>query len=185
MKDILHFNNISSKLIFAQQTEEEEVFHQKDLIQLLPYALSIATDAQRPVLLLRDDAHVYTLPVTLSPIEAGISISQSDKLQRESSPHKFAATLMSSLGISIKQAVFVEIKGADQYLRLYISGHPQMSSVKLRAEEAMSLCLYLDVPIYATKSFIGRSRVMTASLESGAQNSKKLTPVIKGTGYLN
>lgn len=172
-------------LIFAQQTEEEEIFHQKDLIQLLPYGLSMTTDAARPVLLLRDEAHAYTLPVALSPIEAGISLSQSNKLLRESSPHKFAATLMSSLGIDIKQAVFVEIKGADQYLRLYMSGHPRMSSVKLRAEEVMSLCLYLDVPLYATKNFIGRSRVMAATLESGAQNLKKITPAIKGTGYLN
>lgn len=185
MKDILDRGAVSTQLIFAQQMEEEETFHQRDLIQLLPYGLSMTTDAQRPVLLLRDEAHVYTLPVALSPIEAGISLSQANKLQPESSPHKFTATLMSSLGIDIKQAVFVEIKGADQYLRLYMSGHPRLNSVKLRAQEAMSLCLYLDVPIYATKSFIGLSRVMATSFESSAQNPKKLSPTIKGTGYLN
>ncbi|HWU42280.1 MAG TPA: hypothetical protein VN132_02540, partial [Bdellovibrio sp.] len=64
-------------------------------------------------------------------------------------------------------AVFVEIRGAHQYMRLYLTGQRDLNSVKLRADEAMSLCLHLSVPIYATKSFIGRSRVMNAEIENG------------------
>lgn len=185
MKDVLDFNNLKAQVIFAQQSGEEETFHQKDLVRLFPYGLSVTTDVSRPLLLLKDEAHQYTLPVAVSPIDAGVALSQSNKTILQSSPHKFTALLMSSMGIEIKQAVFVEIKGSHQYLRLYLSGHAQMPSMKLRADEAMSLCLYLDVPIYATKNFIGRSRIMSAELESGAQNLQNMGLLDKGTGYLN
>ncbi|MGZ3769060.1 MAG: bifunctional nuclease family protein [Bdellovibrio sp.] len=185
MKDIFDFNNFKSKIIFAQESKEEEVFHQKDLVQLFPYGLSVTTDAARPFLLLKDEAHQYTLPVAVTPIEAGVALSQSNKEILQSSPHKFTSVLMQSLGIEIKQAVFVEIKGSHQYVRIYISGYPQLNSVKLRADEAMSLCLYLGVSLFATKSFIGRSQVMSTEIQSGAQKLQGFGLLEKGPGYLN
>ena len=185
MKDISTFQKSKAQFIFAQESGEEETFHQKDLVRLFPYGLSVTTDAMRPLLLLKDEAHMYTLPVSVSAIDAGVALSQSDRMSLESSPHKFTALLMQSLGIEIKQAVFVEIKGSHQFLRLYISGHEKTNSLKLRADEAMSLCLYLDVPVFATKSFIGRSRVMNTEIESGAQKLQNIDVFDKGSGYLN
>lgn len=185
MKDLLDFGNLKSQIVFAQQSQEEETFHQEDLVRLFPYGLSVTTDVSRPFLLLKDEAHQYTLPVAVSPIDAGVALSQSNKAILESSPHKFTALLLEALGVEVKQAVFVEIKGSFQYLRLYISGHPNVNSLKLRADEAMSLCLYLGIPVFATKNFIGRSRILSAELESGAQKLQNIGFMDKGTGYLN
>lgn len=185
MKDHLNFENLKAQIVFAQETQEELTFHQNDLVQLFPYGLSVTTDASRPFLLLKDEAHQYTLPVAVSPIDAGVALAQSNKAILESSPHKFTALLLQSIGVEIKQAVFVEIKGFHQFLRLYISGSPNLSSLKLRSDEAMSLCLYLGVPLFATKNFIGRSRVMSAALEGGAQKLQNMGYFDKGSGYLN
>lgn len=185
MKEFLNFENLKTQIVFANDSHEEETFHQNDLVRLFPYGLSVTTDVSRPFLLLKDEAHQYTLPVAVTPIDAGVALSQNNKMVLESSPHKFTALLMESLGIEIKQAVFVEIKGAHQYLRLYISGSAQMNSMKLRADEAMSLCLYLGVPLFATKTFIGRSRVMSAELQDNAQRMQSFGIMEKGTGYLN
>lgn len=185
MKDLFDFNNLKPQIIFSQESKEEEVFHQKDLIQLFPYGLSVTTDAARPFLLLKDEAHQYTLPVAVTPIDAGVALSQSNKEYLQSSPHKFTALLMQSLGIEIKQAVFVEIKGSHQYVRLYLSGHLQMNSMKLRADEAMSLCLYLSIPLFATKSFIGRSQVMSAQVQNGTPKLQGFGMIEKGSSYLN
>ncbi|WII71106.1 DUF151 domain-containing protein [Bdellovibrio sp. 22V] len=185
MKDLSDFNNLKAQIIFAHPSQEEETFHQNDLVQLFPYGLSVTTDAMRPFLLLKDEAHQYTLPVAVSPIDAGVALSQSNKMILESSPHKFTAMLMESLGLEIKQAVFVEIRGSHQYLRLYMSGNAQKNSFKLRSDEVMSLCLYLGVPLFATKNFIGRSRVMNAEVESSAQKLQNIGLMDKGSGYLN
>lgn len=185
MKESQNLHNLKAQIIFAQDSQEEETFHQRDLVQLYPYGLSVTTDVARPFLLLKDEAHQYTLPVAISPIEAGVTMAQSNKTIPESSPHKFTAMLLQSMGVEIKQAVFVEIKGSFQYLRLYLSGNPSLSSLKLRSDEVMSLCLYLGVPIFATAKFIGRSRVMTASLENGSQKLQALGLVDRGNSYLN
>jgi hypothetical protein len=181
MKDLIPLHG---QIVFSQAVEEE-TFHQRDLVQLFPYGLSVTADVNRPFLLLKDESQELTLSVGVTPIDAGVLLSQSNKMLLESSPHKFLLILLQSLHMEIKQAVFVEIKGAHQYVRLFVSGHPQMSSIKLRADEAMSLCLYLNIPLYSTRAFIGRSRHLVTEIESGAKKIKKFQIGDKGPGYLN
>lgn len=150
---------------FVAGDPDEEVFHQDDLIELLPFGLSVSDESQRPFLLFKDPTGQFTLPVALNPLEAGVALTQSSHSVAPATPHRFTQMLLEALGLEIKQAVFVQIKGAHQYLRVYLSGHPGISSLKLRADEAMSLCLQLGVPLYATREFIRRSKVMAAEIE--------------------
>ena len=185
MKDVIELHNLKNQIVFSKDSKEES-FHQKDLIQLFPYGLSVTTDAMRPFLLLKDESQEYTLPVALSPIEAGVALSQSNRAILQGSPHRFTGELMQSLGIEIKQCVFVEIKGSHQYVRLYMSGHATMNSMKLRADEAMSLCLHLGTPIFATKTFISKSRIMATEVEQSMQNMALMNDVHNKKGlYLN
>ena len=62
MKDIIP---LSGQIVFSQGLEEE-TFHQKDLVQLFPYGLSVTTDVNRPFLLLKDETHEWTLPVGIT-----------------------------------------------------------------------------------------------------------------------
>lgn len=167
------FKNIQQVLTpqfsFAAPQEDEEIFHQKDLIQLHPFGMSVNVDNTRPFLLLKDQAHEHTLPVAINALEAGVTLSQANKSVAPLTPHRFTSLLMESLGIVALQCVFIQIKGVHQFVRIYLKGHPHQNSIKLRADEAMSLCLYLGIPIFATKSFIGRSKLMTAEIQGLSQ----------------
>lgn len=144
--------------LFKDDHFEEEKFHSGDLIQIFPYGISLNQQVHKPVLLFKDVTHEYTMPVILNPIEAGLTITQSRKDIIEKTPHRFLAQILQSLDIQIKQCVFVAIKNRTQYVRIYFSGHPKMNSLRLRADEAMSMCLHLEVPFFASKSMIHRSR---------------------------
>jgi len=181
---LIDLKNWRGQIVFTSQHEEEEVFHDRDLIQLHPYGLSFDGDPSRPFLLLKDETHEVTLPVAVNPLEAGVTLTQNNRNseKRPLTPHKFSHWLLESLDIQIVRCVFVEIKGLFQYVRLYMVGHPKTNSVKLRADEAMSLCLLLNVPIFATRSFIGRSRVMAT--ESGKNISEvKSSSDVKSHSY--
>ncbi len=173
----------NSKIIFAQNQQGEEVFHSRDLVQLFPYGISVSplpVDAQRPVLLLKDQAHEYTLPVPINPLEAGMVVAQNNRQAPPLNPHRFTEMLLEQLDIQICQCVFIEIRGVHQYVRLYTTGNPKMSSFKVRAEEAMSLALIMGIPLYATKSFIERSKVLAAEIESGQANEQILArPIVE------
>lgn len=152
---------------FSESQDEEETFHQNDLVQLFPFGLELGVDASRPILLLKDAGHQLTLPVSISPIEAGVALTQANHAAPPAGVHHFAELLMQSLGIQALQCVFVQVKGAHQFVRIYLSGHAATNSLKLRADEAMSLCLHLKIPIFATRKFIDRSRMLVADAAPG------------------
>jgi hypothetical protein len=168
---------------FASNQEQEDVFHQDDLIKLAPYGISVNADNQRPILLLRDEKHEHTLPVSVNSLEAGMALTGSPLSGIAVSPHKFTQVLLESLKIQALQCVFVQIKGAHQFVRIYFQGHPSTNSLKLRADEAMSLCLHLGIPIFASLDFIARSKLMTAEIEGLGKGLKSL-PQIKTRSHL-
>lgn len=168
----------SGPVNFSHSQEEELTFHQEDLVQLFPFGVSLAADDARPFLLLKDEKGLHTLPVALNPLEAGVTLSQANKSVAPVTPHKFTSLLMESLGIKPLQCVFVQIKGAHQFVRIYLSGHTTANSIKLRADEAMSLCLYLGIPIFATAAFINQSRVMSAEIQGLSEGLKKSSNIM-------
>ncbi|MEZ0391498.1 MAG: bifunctional nuclease family protein [Pseudobdellovibrionaceae bacterium] len=161
------------KMIFQSQQFEEHKILERDLIRLHPYGLSLTQDPSRPMLLLRDEKGRHTLPVFLTQIEAGVTIQQSNQQIMPTTPHRVTEILLESLQIKIEKCVFVALKGHHQYMRLYFEGHPTQGSIKVKAEEAMSLCLHLNVPIYATSKFMNRSRVMSAEIDGLSQGLAK------------
>ena len=152
----------------------------KNLIKLSAYGVSLVPDPNRPVLLLRDEGGQYTLPVAINPLEAGATLSQFNRNVLAVTPHKVLETLLQSLEIKIQKCVFVEIKGHYQFVRLFLHNHPHLKSMKLRAEEAMSLCLHLNVDLYASREIIMASRELhlqrSHALKAGPEAVEKRSP---------
>lgn len=163
-------NNISADFFFSKAQDEKVNFQDEDLIELKPYGMSLNNDTTRPFLLLKDISGRYTLPVGINQIEAGVTLTQSSNGLALGTPHIFSEKLLKSLDITIEKCIFVEITGHHQFVRIYMNGHPRYQSIKLKAEDAMSLCLHLKVPFFATASFIQRSKVMTAEVSLSAKN---------------
>lgn len=161
---------LSPDFFFSQMQDEKVDFIAQDLVELKPYGMSLHNDTTRPFLLLKDESGQFTLPVGISQIEAGVTLTQSSTGQALGTPHTFSEKLLNSLDIKIEKCIFVEINGHHQYVRVYMTGHPRYQSMKLKAEDAMSLCLHLKVPFYASPSFIQRSKVMTAEVTTSAKN---------------
>ncbi len=162
-------NEIMPDILFAKPQDERVDFDEKDLIEFLPYGLSLNNDATRPFMILKDKSGDLVLPVVLNQIEAGVTLTQSSNGALPVNLHRFSEKLLESLDIKIERCVFVEIKGIHQYVRLYMQGHPNYHSMKFRADEVMSLCLQLKVPLFATRTFINKSKIMSAEITDLAQ----------------
>lgn len=161
--------SIKADFLFSNPQDERVDFDEKELVELKPYGLSLTNDQSRPFLILKDESGQYILPVGITQIEAGVALTQSSTNQVPATPHKFTEMLLKGLDIQLERCLFTEIKGLHQYVRVYMSGHPRYTSLKLKAEEAMSLCLHLKVPIFATKSYIARSKQMNAEVAAKSQ----------------
>lgn len=169
------------------ETSDEESFHQKDLIQLLPFGISVAADLKNTFFFLKDKTQSKTLPVLVNPIEASLILAQMNATPEVqlAQPHFAVTKLLETLGVALLQCVFVQTKGNRQFVRLYFNGHPGSNSIKLNADQAMSLCMALKVPIYATAKFINQSKVVQVQIEGLtkklAENQKLL---LKNATYL-
>ncbi len=157
------------KIVFQSEHFEEHKISDENLIRLFPYGLTLVQDPSRPTFLLKDESGQLVLPVSISPLEAGVALQQASQSILPTTPHKVTEVLLGTLNIKIEKCVFVEIKGHHQYVRLFLEGHPTHGSIKVRADEAMSLCLQLNVPLYSTRNFINRSRRMSAELDGMSQ----------------
>jgi bifunctional DNase/RNase len=157
--------NTLTHFLFHQPLDENEVITDQELIELSAYGLSVGHEMGQPLLILKALKEDLTLPIPLNPLEAGITLAQSNKSIAPVSPHKATAALLKALSMQIEKCVFVEIKNSHQFVKLFVTGHPQVRSLKVKAEEVLSLCLYLEVPLYTTREFIARSRVMVAEID--------------------
>ena len=164
--------NISADILFSKPQDESINFAEVDLVELFPYGLSLSNDAARPFMILKDKSNELSLPVPINQLEAGVTLTQSAHSTQPVSLHIFSEKLLESMDIKLVRCLFVEIKGVHQYVRLYMEGHTQYQSLKFRADEVLSLCFHLKVPIFATKDFINRSKVMSAEIVGLAQNAQ-------------
>ncbi len=139
---------------------EENRFRMEDLVRLKPYGVTVGDTPQRPTLILKDESEMQVLPVPVTPLEAGLTVQQANLSTSPISPHRVCEKLLESLNLRIEKCVFVEIRNHLQYVRLYFEGHPSYGSMKVRADEAMSLCLHLGVPIFAAPQILKKSKIM-------------------------
>ncbi|GIL21252.1 MAG: hypothetical protein BroJett041_23660 [Candidatus Jettenia caeni] len=167
---------VTAQILFQGEFDETQM-NDSDLIKLVPYGMQISTDGVSPILLLKEEKGEATMPVPLNHLEAGVAITQSNKQAPPVTPHKLTQLLFESLNIQIQSCVFTEIKGPHQYVHLNFIGHPALTFLKVRADEAMSLCLHLNVPFFATAAFIAKSRVLIAEIE-GVQRGLNANPGI-------
>lgn len=153
------------------------------LIPLAPVGIQLMGEGMLPVLLLKDETGSVIMPVPLSPLEAGLTLGQSQPQLELMSPHRGSVQIFESLGLKIERAVFSEIRNQKQWLRLSLQGHPSMTSLLVPASGVISLCLHLQVPLFATQELIQKSRVMASELQGMAEGLKRRSVSVKKTHY--
>lgn len=161
MSENSFLKNLTADFVFSQAKDDKYDFYESDLVELKPFGLSLTNELAKPFMIFKDlKTEQLTLPVPLAPIEAGLTLAQSTTQNVPVAPHRFVEMLLGSLDIRIEKCIFMEIKGLNQYVRLFLVGHPKYNSMKVKATEALSLCIHLKVPFFATKEFIQKSKNM-------------------------
>lgn len=152
-------------------------------ISLSPLGVQLMGEGLLPVLLLKgrseDGIGEWSLPVPLSPLEAGLTLGQAQPHLELTGPHKGTARIFESLNLQITKACFEDIQGQKQLLRLHLKNHPTEDSLLVPAAGVLSLCLALKVPIYASKEFIQKSQAMANELQGMAEGLKQAAVSLK------
>lgn len=157
---------------------EADLRSEEEWIEVFPFGVTLAADEVRPIMLFRDLSKKLTLPVWLSPLDAGISLSQEFQNSVPVTPHRLTQKILSHLGVGLECCLFVEIAGQTQMVELKFQGQPEkLQSLRHRADECISFCLFAKAKFFAPRWFIQRSRDLGAEIEN-MQKGLKIEPGI-------
>jgi hypothetical protein len=146
----------------------------KQWIELFPYAISMGAVQRRPILIFRDKSESLSLPIWLNQIEASIAALD---LNKSTNLHALSIKLLESASIQIMRCEFIEIQGHHQFVRLALSGHPKFKELRVRADEAIPICMGLKARFFSTAEFIMQCRDLDIAL-LGIEQSLNLQPEI-------
>jgi bifunctional DNase/RNase len=137
---------------------------QKKWIEDVPIAVTAGMDPARPVMIFKEKLGEERLPVWLSPLDAGIAITQDHVKANATSPHDLASKVFQQLQLKLEKCFFTEIKGHHQYVELHFSGNTQITKISTRADQAISFCLHEQSQFFCTKDFMQKCRELDAEL---------------------
>jgi len=154
-----------------------QLHSEQDWIQVYPFGVTLGADQARPIMIFKDEKGTLTLPVWLSPLDAGISLTQALNRAIPSTPHSLTLKMLERVGAHLKKCLFVEIKGHHQMVELHFDGHPELRTLSHRADESLSFCLHARAKFFAQRWFIDHSRQLSADLD-GVQKGLELQPTL-------
>ncbi len=146
----------------------------KRWIELFPYAISMGAVQRRPILIFRDKIESVNLPVWLNPIEASIAALD---LTKSTNLHALSMKLLETASIQITRCEFIEIQGHHQFVKLTLVGHPKFRELRVRADEAIPICMGMKARFFSNTDFIMRCRDLDIAL-LGVEQSLNLQPEI-------
>ncbi|MGE3684565.1 MAG: bifunctional nuclease domain-containing protein [Bdellovibrionales bacterium] len=172
------------RMIEAQLKPVGEVT--EDVIELEAAGLATGLDRARPVLLFREKGGESILPVWLSPLDAGIAVTQNHVQAFALSPHDVSLHAMKALGIRLESCHFIELKGNQQYIELKFAGSRRLKTLRVRADHAISFCLHAQARFFCSRKFLAECREVDAHIERLEVSLNHKPSVRKNTHpYLN
>lgn len=144
---------------------------QIEWIELFPTGVVLAPGSIRPVLLLKDSNQSDVLPIWMGGVDAGVSLNQLSQ-GGEGSPHAGLLALCERLGVKEVRCLIAERVGHHQYCKIEFSCVSPLvetwlrEGLRLRVDEAMSLCLALRARFYSQKDFMRDCRVLNQEIET-------------------
>ncbi len=162
-------------------TLELDLRSKSDWIEMFPFGVAVGASQTRMVMIFKDKAEKRVLPIWLSPMDAGIAVTQS-ATNKEGSPHTLALQILDGLGVRLEKCLFKEVRGHRQFAELHFTGSKKLKDLTVPADAAISFCLRAGCRFFATVDYIERSRVLEDQMIS--------TDVMKGMdvnprSYLN
>ncbi len=157
-------------------TLELDLKSKSDWIEMFPFGVALGASQMRPVMIFKDKAEKRVLPVWLSPMDAGIAVTQS-ATQIEGSPHTLAVEILNKLGVKLEKCLFHEVRGHRQFVELHFAGAKKFKSIVARADDAISFCMRAGCRFYATVDYIERSRILEDQMVvAGAMRNMEANP---------
>lgn len=137
-----------------------------DLLELFVSGIVLARKNSRSILLLEDKSGKSVMPVWLAAGEDHVVKDQVTARNEGGVSHKSAQKILSHFDIQVKDCTFTDLTGHYQNVFVTFARAGKLEGVRLRADEAMSFCIFHGARFWSTKELIEKCRDQQIELES-------------------
>lgn len=171
-----------------------KVGSKSEWVEMFPFGVAMGANNIRPVMIFKDKNEKRVLPVWLSPMDAGIAVTQSNTpYQNQSatkvvgSPHEIAWKILGEVGIGLEKCLFKRVTHNQQYVELHFKSEDSDNNIpkkiiEAKADDAISFCMRSGCKFFATVKYIESSRVLEGEVLAGSMMNRSVQNPHK---YLN
>lgn len=164
---------------------ERELKSKSEWVEMFPFGIALGVGQPRPVMIFKDKLERRVLPVWLSPMDAGIAVSQGGTTyagspMQEGSPHDLSYKILETLGVRLEKCLFKRMHSHQQFVELHFAQNASKGApyiLESKADDSLSFCLKSGCKFFATVDYIEKSRVIEGEmLLSGPMKSNDINP---------
>lgn len=147
----------------------------KDLIQMEITGLTIDPFTSMPIIILKDRAEKYALPIWIGLIEASSIATELEKIKlSRPMTHDLLKTILEKVECKVIKVVVYDLADNTFYAHILLEKGGETFHVDSRPSDALALALRTKAPIYVEKEVIRKSRKLDLSKEAlDKEGSKK------------
>ena len=141
--------------------------------QMKIQGLMIDPVSNMPIIILKDEANVNTLPIWVGVFEANAIAMQLEKIEApRPMTHDLLRNLVRELSAKVERIEINDLKQNTFYATIYLSQSGETIRIDARPSDAMALALRADAPIFVDAQVIEKST--SGSDEPAANEAERL-----------
>ena len=145
------------------------------LLEMKVFGIAVDPFTNAPIVILKDEDEVNTLPVWIGVLEAGAIASEVEKI-RFSRPmsHDLIKNLLVTLDLNLERVEIIDIRNNVYYAAIHIRTKDDRAyALDARPSDAIAIALRMEAPIYVETSVLDKSRDVDLSSVSGKNASSE------------
>lgn len=136
------------------------------LIEMHVTGLTIDPFTSMPIVILKDAAEKYALPIWIGLIEASAIATELEKIQlSRPMTHDLLKNILDATGVRVSRVLVHDLSDNTFYARIYLKTNGQELMMDSRPSDAIAMALRAKASIFVDKGVIEKSRKIDMSRE--------------------
>ncbi len=129
----------------------------QELIELKVHGVVRDENTDTQIVVLRDEQRSEVLPIWVGLAEGNaIRLAQEGIVTPRPMTHDLIRSLVTHLGIQVRQVVITDVKNTTYFATVYLSSKGVDRTLDARPSDAIALALRMQCPIYVTQDVLNR-----------------------------
>ena len=142
-------NKVSDNLAKGKKRDQEKKVN--EWVEVIPHGLVGGMIPNLCLMVFKEKEGSKRFAISLSRLQGQISVHQS---MNKEEPYRFIVDLLNAMKVRIEKCYFLKYNKGNINVQIIVSGHPDMHSISLNANDVIPFAVYSGCCFYCTDQFM-------------------------------